>query len=194
MNTQTFTKIILFTIMLTLIGGCVAVGGSAAVTAVAVAHDRRTVGTVVDDNVLEVKISNAVSDDELLKKKVRINVTSVNGTVLLTGEAPTLRLRDRVLEIARSFPHVRQTVNEIRIAGKSSIGSRSNDAWLTSKVKTRLIRTEGIGDASHINVHTAYGVVYLMGIVKRAEGETAADSARLVKGVNRVTKVFEYID
>jgi osmotically-inducible protein OsmY len=175
--------------------GCLAiVGGAAAVTTVIVASDRRTVGTVIDDNLIELKINNGIAKDKELRQNAHINVTSMNGVVLLTGEAPTHSMRDRILTIARNTQEVRQVVNEIRIAAKTSLGSRSNDSWLTTKVKTKLLKTRGITDASRINVHVAYSVVYLMGLVSHQEAEAATNAARTTGGVTRVVKVFEYID
>ncbi len=174
--------------------GCAYLIGGAVVTSIVVAHDRRSLGAVMDDNIIEVKIRDQILIERPVRKQVQINITSVNGIVLLTGETPTTALRDQVLGYARSVPQVRQVINEIRIAGKTSLASRSNDGWVTGKVKSKLLVARGLGDAARINVHTAYGVVYLMGLVTRAEGKAAGNAARTVKGVTRVVKVFEYVD
>lgn len=111
-----------------LLGACtpliVAGGAGAAV----VASDRRTTGAVLDDETIEIKVGSAIAGERELKEQTHINATSLNGMVLLTGEAPTTALRDRVLALTREIPGVRRTVNEIRIAPPSALGDRSRDA------------------------------------------------------------------
>ncbi|MDH3381008.1 MAG: division/outer membrane stress-associated lipid-binding lipoprotein [Gammaproteobacteria bacterium] len=182
-----------FSLLLTvlLLHGCAA-AAVGTVAAVDIASDRRTLGKYVDDNTVELKIRQAIRGDTTLKGKVNISVTSMNGVVLLSGEAPNTALRDRALAYARGFAEVRQVVNEIRLAGKTSWPSRMNDSWITTKVKTRLYKETRI-DANRVKVVTEQGNVYLMGLVTRTEGDSAAGVARTVKGVTRVVKVFEYI-
>jgi osmotically-inducible protein OsmY len=174
--------------------GCFWIATGAAVTAVTVATDRRTVGRVIDDNLIELEIKDKIYQDDALRKAVHIDPTSVNGIVLLTGEASSDTARNDVLRIARDVTEVRQVINEINISGKADIGTRANDTWLLTKVKTKITRESGIAEASRVNVHVAYSVVYLMGVVSRAEGDAAANAARTVGGVSRVVKIFEYID
>lgn len=173
--------------------GCaelIVVGGA---TAAVAAHDRRTVGSFVDDEGIEWKAVAAINSDDKLYKEVHINVTSMNGVVLLTGEAPTAEQRDGVLTAVRSVPAVRRIVNEIRITPPTTLGSRSNDAWITGKVKSKLVGTEGL-DSTRVKVVTENAVVYLLGLVNKKEGELATEAARQVAGVQRVVKLFEYID
>jgi osmotically-inducible protein OsmY len=174
--------------------GCFWVATGAAVTAVTVATDRRTVGRVIDDNIIELEIKDKILQNDALRKDVHIDPTSVNGIVLLTGEAANEAARNEVLRIARGVAEVRQVINEINISGKASIGTRANDAWLLTKVKAKIATDSGITEASRVNVHVAYGVVYLMGVVSHAEGDAAANAARVVDGVRRVVKIFEYVD
>lgn len=173
--------------------GCaplVVVGGAAAVSA---AHDRRTLGAQIDDQAIELKALSAISADKELVEKTHINVASINGVVLLSGQASTSELRDRVLNAARAVPGVRRIVNEISVAAPATLGSRSNDTWLTTKVKTSMLTKANL-DASRVKVVTESAVVYLLGLVTRAEGDLATDAARSVNGVQRVVKLFEYID
>ncbi len=177
-----------------LLSSCVAtMVGAAAVTAVDVVHDRRTVGSYIDDGAIEIKIREFVVRDSDLRTNAHISVTSLNGIVLLTGEAPSVGLRDKITAKAKQVKGVRQVVNEIRIAGKTALFSRANDTWLTSKVKTKLFRETGL-DANRVKVVSEYGNVYLMGLVTRGEGQAATEAARTVGGVVRVVKVFEYTD
>ena len=163
-------------------------------TSIIVAEDRRSVGRFVDDNVVNLEITNRLYRNRELKNQTHIEAMSVNGIVLLTGEAPTTALRDEVLRLVRGVPQVRQVVNEIQIAGKSSLTSRANDSWLYSKIKTKLLSTQGISDTTRIKVRVSKGIVYLMGLVTRAEATAATNAVRTVGGVQRVVKVFEYVD
>jgi osmotically-inducible protein OsmY len=173
--------------------GCAELIVVGSATAAVAAHDRRTVGSFVDDEGIEWKAVAAINADDKLYKEVHINVTSMNGVVLLTGEAPTAEQRDGVLTAVRSVPAVRRIVNEIRITPPTTLGSRSNDAWITGKVKSKLVGTEGL-DSTRVKVVTENAIVYLLGLVNKKEGELATEAARQVAGVQRVVKLFEYID
>ena len=180
-------------LVLMLLQGCVPIiiGGAAA--GAAAAHDRRTLGAIIDDENVELKAGAKIGLDATLKKKVHVNVTSMNGIVLLTGEAQTTEARDQVLEHVRAINGVRRITKELRIAEPSTFGSRSKDSLITSAVKSRLLVTKHISPA-HIKVITEAGVVYLLGLVSRAEGDLAAERATTIDGVTAVVKVFEYLD
>lgn len=173
--------------------GCAPLVVAGAGTAAVVAHDRRTVGAFIDDQAIELRAGSAIKSDEALKRDTHINVTSVNGIVLLSGEAATNALRDQALVKVREVAGVRRVVNEIRIAPSSTLGARTHDTWLTTKVKTRLIHTEGI-DSTRVKVVTENDAVYLMGLLTRAEADIVTEAASAVRGVTRVVKLFEYID
>jgi osmotically-inducible protein OsmY len=117
----------------------------------------------------------------------------MNGIVLLSGEAATLEARDQILTHVRAVNGVRRITNELRIIEPSSFGSRSKDSLITSAVKSRFMVDRNI-DPTRVKVVTEAGAVYLMGLVTRAEGDLAADRAANIEGVERVVKVFEYID
>ena len=179
--------------VITLIQGCAAVLGAGAATGAAVANDRRTVGTMLDDQTIEFKVLDALRSDDDLWQQTHVNGTSVNNIVLLTGEAPTDELRQRIETLVHQIPKVRRVHNEIVIGAPSSLLTRSSDSWITGKVKTNLLTTD-IQEATHIKVVTENGSVYLMGLVTQAEASRATDVARAVGGVQRVVKVFEYLD
>jgi osmotically-inducible protein OsmY len=162
-------------------------------TAVVVAQDRRSVGAQIDDETIEVRARAAISGEPRLKEQTHINVTSFNGIVLLTGEARDGEARDLALAQVRTVPNVRRIVNEIRIAEPSSMGNRSNDTWLTTKVKSKLTGADGL-ESRQVKVVTENAAVYLMGLVSRDEAERASEAARSVGGVERVVRVFEYLD
>lgn len=178
-----------------LLQGCAAALVAGAATGAAVATDRRTTGKMIDDQTLELKAQKLIVEDPQLKDTVRANVTSMNGIVLLTGEATTKSLRDRTLGKVRTVQGIRRINNHIRIAPPAGplTASRTNDKWITSKIKGKQTTTKGVGP-THVKVVTSNSVVYLMGLVKRSEAAVATKVARETKGVTRVVKLFEYTD
>lgn len=177
-----------------LLSGCVAtMVGVAAVTTIDIAHERRTIGAYIDDGAIELQIQQFLLRDEAVRKQTHLNPTSMNGIVLLTGEARIARIKNRVIDYIQQVNGVREVVDESVIAGKTGLISRTNDGWLTTKVKTRLYAETGI-DANRVKVVTEHGTVYLMGLLTRAEADRAVDIVRRVDGVVRVVKVFEYVD
>lgn len=174
--------------------GCTTIAvGTAAIVALDIAHDRRTVGEYIDDGTVELKIRQKLLADPEIRGRAHISVTALNGIVLLTGETPTDDVRTAVLQHTQGHPEIRQVLDEMQLSGKSTWAGRMNDTWITSKVKTRLINETQL-DANRVKVVTEYGNVYLMGLLTEDEGHIAAESARTVGGVSRVIKVFEYIN
>ena len=173
-----------------LLQGCVPVligaGGAMAFTTL---EDRRPTGALLDDEGIELRAGSRIS--ERYADAVHVNATSYNRTVLLTGEVPDARAREDVEKIVRAVPGVRGVSNELEIAGISSLGARTNDSFVTSKVKARFIDA-GKFSAVHAKVITENGVVYLLGIVIEEEANEAAELARTVAGVRKVVKIFEY--
>jgi len=184
---------ILWLFAVTLLPGCAAAVVAGTATGVAVAHDRRTFGSMVDDQTIEMKAGAAIIGNADLRTQSHINITSVNGLVLLTGEANTTEIRDQVLQTVREINGVRRITNEIRITESSRVGSRSKDSLITSAVKSRFLVTRHL-DPTRFKVVTENSTVYLMGIVTRDEGDLAAERAATIDGVERVVKIFEYLD
>lgn len=153
------------------------------------ASDRRTTGIYIEDENIEWKVLARVREDF---PGSHITATSFNRRVLVTGEATSEGTRRQIEEAIRAIPSVREVVNEMQVAGASSLTSRGNDAIITSNVKARMVNN-GKFSPTHVKVVTEAGVVYLMGLVTQAEGEAAVEVARTTSGVNRVVKVFEYV-
>ena len=175
--------------------GVVAAGAAAG----AVAQDRRTPGTYIDDQLIERGMLSAMRKDEALWSRIHVNATSINGRVLLTGEAPGESLRSRIHDVAReagrTIPGIREVQNMIVVAAPSSLLSRSNDSLITSKVKAALFGNRALNlKALHVKVVTERRTVYLMGLLTRDEAEQATEIARRVAGVRRVVKFMEYIE
>ncbi|MFK8067649.1 MAG: BON domain-containing protein [Gammaproteobacteria bacterium] len=167
------------------------VGGAA--TGAVVANDKRTTGTFVEDEAIELKIRSALLGDDSFKNQIHINATSFNTNVLLTGEATTEAIRQQIVAIAKNTEKVSHVFNEIRVAAPSALLARSSDTLLTSNVKTRIL-TDKTVDGTKIKVVTEAGVVYLMGIITREQGTNAAQVASKASGVQRVVKIFQYLD
>lgn len=176
-----------------LLQGCIgaAVVGTAAV-ATKTATDPRTVGTQVDDGTLELRVNNALSKDEQLKKEARIGVTAYQGKVLLTGQAPNTALAEQAKKIALGTEGATEVYNEIRQGEPVGLGTASSDTWITTKVRSQLLGSDQV-KSSNVKVTTENGEVFLLGLVTDAEGKAAADIASRVGGVKHVTTAFTYI-
>ena len=179
----------------TLITGCggIVVGGAA--TGAAVIHDRRSAGTVIDDQGLSWKISDAIFKDKELSDPSHVNVTVYNGAILLTGETPTEDLKIRANATAARLAEGNRIYNELVITSPSSITSRTNDAYITAKVKTVLLEIDDIPsfDPTRVKVTTENSVVFLMGLLTDREATAVTEKARKVSGVKKVVRLFEYI-
>lgn len=186
-----FKLTLLAAMLTTALSACApAVVGGAAAGGV-MAADRRTAGAFVEDEAIEWKARSQIN--EALRGKINVSVTSFNRYVLLTGEAIDEETRNRAAAIAGEIQNVRGVINELIIAGASSFALRSNDALITSKVKAQMLKDTRFA-AQHIKVVTENSVVYLMGLVTRQEAEAAVDVARGVAGVQKVVRVFEYLN
>jgi osmotically-inducible protein OsmY len=172
--------------------GCVPVivAGAAGV-GVMMADDKRTAGTYIEDQNIELKASGQIR--EAYKDGVHADVTSFNQKVLITGEVPNEEIRQKIGEVVRGVENVREVVNELAIAGTTSFTARSDDSLLTAKVKGRIIE-DGTVNPNHVKVVSSKGVVYLMGLLSRKDAEQAAQIASKTNGVLKVVKVFEYTD
>jgi osmotically-inducible protein OsmY len=170
--------------------GAVVVGGAAAA---AVAVDRRTTGTLIEDQSIELKAYDAFANDPSLAQDTHLSVTSFNGWVLLTGQVPTEQQRVWAGKLVRSIEKVRRVYNEVEIAAPSSLKTRTSDSAITASVLAKLFAQTGF-DSTRIKVVTENGTVHLMGLVTHSESDVAVNVARRVSGVKRVVKIFEYID
>lgn len=154
----------------------------------------RSMGAVVDDNSIEtlIKVNLNAADEQL--KKAHINVVSFNGTVLLVGQVPSQDIKNLATRVARtSSSRVKEVYNELEVAGATTFLSRSNDAWLTAKIKTLMLADAEVS-GMRTKVVTENGVVYLMGLLTQEEANTAVNLVSNTKGVTKVVRAFEYIN
>ncbi|HEY5293535.1 MAG TPA: BON domain-containing protein [Burkholderiales bacterium] len=172
--------------------GCVEMAVVGAGAAALASDDRRSVGAQTEDKEIDLRGESRINDR--FGDRAHINVTSFNRNVLLTGEAPDAAAKAQIEMIVRGIPNVRGVVNEIQAAGVSSYTARGNDSYLTSKVKARFVDNGGNFSVNQVKVVTEGSVVYLLGLVTRKEAEAAVEIARTTGGVQKVVRVFEYIE
>jgi len=171
-----------------LLTACAPVIVAGAAGAALVATDRRSTGAQLDDTTIETKIATTVASR--YGDTVHFNVTSYNGIVLLTGEVPDAAIRSDVYALARGTERVRSVHDELVVGPVTDLSARTNDSYITSKVKTRFVESDKFS-ATQVKVVTERSVVYLMGIVTRVEADAAAQIASTTTGVARVVKLFE---
>ena len=174
----------------TLLGGCAVVVGGALVGGALSYNDRRTSGTQIDDETIELKAVSRVN--AVLGERGHVNITSYNRSVLITGEVLVEADRAKVEQTVAGVESVRSTTNELAVGFSSSISTRSSDTILTSKVKAAFLDARDL-QSNAFKVVTERSTVYLLGRVTEREAGRAADVARAVGGVAKVVRVFEVI-
>lgn len=172
--------------------GC-AVATVVAVTAGAsMVADRRTFSKQIDDQSIEFIAHNELNKQKALSNNTNLHVISMNGTVLVIGQAPNSYLRDLAIKTIQDVPDIVTIHNQIRIGSTTAITTQSNDIWLTSKVKSALL-ANGEVNAKDIKVVTENSEVFLLGLVTQKEANIVVEITRNINGVSRVFKAFEYI-
>lgn len=181
----------LISLSLPLLQGCVPAVATGVGAGALMIVDRRPGETYLADEAIEIRSLNRIN--ERFGDKVHVNVTSYNMKVLLTGEVPDAGIKADLEKAIAGVTNVKGITNEVQIAGISSFSARSNDTYITSKVKARFIDANKFR-VNHVKVVTEAGTVYLLGLVTRKEGDDAAEIARTTAGVKKVVRVFEYIE
>jgi osmotically-inducible protein OsmY len=175
------------------LAGCAAIiVGGAVVGGAMVATDRRTSGTQVEDEVIELKAKGRMGEAFPNDAVARINTTSYNRMVLLTGEVPTDTDKTTAEQVVARIDNVQSVVNELRVGPPNTFSEKSKDAFITTKVKASLVDAKDLF-ANSIKVVTHRGVVYLMGRVTEREATRASEVARGVSGVAKVVRVFDIL-
>ncbi|KGJ95305.1 BON domain-containing protein [Colwellia psychrerythraea] len=154
--------------------------------------DRRTFSKQIDDQSIEFVAHNELNKQKALSKNTNLHVVSMNGTVLVIGQAPNSYLRDLAIKTIQDVPDIVTIHNQVRIGSTTAITTQSNDIWLTSKVKSALL-ANGEVNAKDIKVVTENSEVFLLGLVTKQEADIVVEIARNINGVSRVFKAFEYI-
>ncbi len=154
----------------------------------------RTIGSKIDDSLIETKAAvNIAKANPDLDQNSHIVVASYNGVVLLAGQTPRADLKSLAEQSAAAVQRVKRVHNELQVLPPSSALARSNDSWLTTKIKTQML-TDSVIPGSRIKVITENGIVYLLGLVTHQEANLATNKVQSVSGVQKIVKLFEYID
>jgi osmotically-inducible protein OsmY len=164
--------------------------GGAVTGGVLVASDRRTSGTVLEDNAIQLKAGNRIGDN--LGERVHVNVTSYNRQALLTGEVPSEQDKQLVEKVVSGVENLNNVVNELAVLGNSTLTQRANDALVTSRVKANLVDAKDLF-ANSFKITTERGTVYLMGRVTQREANRATEVVTATSGVQRLVRILEII-
>lgn len=195
MKLQTLARHLAFPVLLvsglTSLTACVPlVVGGAMVSGAMVATDRRTPGTVVEDNGIDIKASSRITGN--LGERVHVNVTSYNRQVLLTGEVPSEQDKQLVEKVVSGVENVRNIVNELAVIGNSTLTQRASDTLVSSRVKANLVDAKDL-IASAFKITTERGTVYVMGRVTQREANRATEVITRTSGVQRLVRIFEIV-
>jgi len=167
---------------LVIIGTVAGVGTAVAVT------DRRSTSKLIEDQSVETQITDFIYSHEKIGKKVRVKVTSFNGTVLLTGEAPDEESKNIILEKTNGLRYVEKVIDAIELKPKLSLSDASNDTWLTTKTKSSLMINKSI--ITNTKIVTSNRKIYLMGLVSNKEAKTILDIVNKIEGTTAVIPLF----
>lgn len=153
----------------------------------------RSLGNKIDDQFVEPKVAGEISraHPDLTSPTSHIVVTAYNGVILLAGQTPRAELKERAGQVANQVPGVKKLHNELQVMPPSSGLARSSDALITSKAKTLLLADNQVPSAK-VKVVTENGVVFLMGLVTRAEGAATTRVVQGISGVQKIVQLYQY--
>ena len=159
-------------------------------------HARRSTGTVLNDQSLEIDVINKIYSDPSFGENDHIKVEVHGGVVLLAGETVSEANRSLATKLAEEFRLTERVVNDFQVENRAGIGGQIDNTWLSTKVNSILITENPISgnDATRIKVVSSRNTVYLMGMVTREEGDAVAEVVRNIGGVDKVVKIFDYLD
>jgi osmotically-inducible protein OsmY len=191
-------KIILLAVALPLLHGCFAVIAGGAAVGADTAHDRRAAGTVISDRNIQLTAFDAINrHKELVRDDNSVKIVVYDHVMLLVGQVRSQELKQRAQTTVANIEGIKRIVNEIEVTDEpQGFWRRRQDNTLTARVKTALLDITSMPgfDPTRVNVTTSHHVVYLMGLVSHEEADAVADIARDVGSVEKVVKVFEYVD
>ncbi len=175
------------------LAGCTTVTGVTHRGTIDENYGKRTVGTQVEDQNIETKVGHNLRRTDARLGDARINVDAFNGMVLLTGQVPSQELKEKASDVAQEVRNVREVHNELAVAANLPASQRMADTWLNTRIRTSLAANDRI-ESGRIRVVTENNSVYLMGIVSRAEADRIVEAVTEVGGMQRIIKVFDYLD
>jgi osmotically-inducible protein OsmY len=179
-------------IVLTLVG-CIPTMFVAGAASSAVIYDNRSTKTMIDDRQITFSIQHELDFDQRFIEQAHLSVATFNQIVLLLGQVRDENLRNKAEAVAKAHPKVRVVYNEITVENPISNLAKTNDAWITAKVKAIFLTTLAL-NSSNLKVVTENKVVYLMGLTTRTQAKVAAENASTIAGVKKVVKLMEYLN
>ena len=190
---KVFINIVLMCLCSLMMAGCapVVAGAAVGVAGTVAVYDRQSINGSMNDIDMANVMLKSLQNEPSIRNQCHIELTVYHGTVLLVGQAPTQELKDSAEEIAKTVPGIKRFYNEITISGPTSPLTRTNDTWLTAKVKSKLLATKGL-KSGQVKVLTENSTVFLMGIVSREQADLAVAVTQQISGVIKVVKVFQY--
>lgn len=190
---KTLTRLTLLSFLLIAIAGCTSIVDATSNKPIEPATDKRTPGTVLDDERLEVIVGVNIRKADPALKQSNIDIHSFNGAVLITGQTRSEALKSLATKTTSQLSQVKKVHNELGIKNNLSFTQRTNDTWIASKLKVALIADKQVKN-SKIKTIVEDSVVYFMGFVTPSEGDHIANIASNIRGVREVVKVFEYVN
>jgi osmotically-inducible protein OsmY len=188
------SRLCLYAALAVSLTGCAGLLATGAASGAIAVHDRRTASTVLQDQEIELTAIKRRVDDKSITDNSNISVTSYNRKVLLTGQASSSEISRRFAEMVARIPHVAQVHNEVIIGAEGTWSDAASDTYLTGKVKLALLDVKLDNfDITRVKVVTSKSTVYLMGLLTHQEAEAVTDVVRYVSGVEKVVRLFEYI-
>ena len=175
-----------------LLSGCGSIMSSAGAGPIEEDPGERTVGQQLTDESIETKAKVNINTSDEGYDDAHLSIVSFNGFVLLAGQVPSEALKTLATDVVRKIEGVRRIYNELEIGPATSLGTRSHDTWITTKVKSKLLASSDTPGA-RVKVVTENNVVYLMGLLTEEEADRVSLEAGEVSSAERVVQLFELI-
>ncbi len=186
-----FQKLIVLLLMSFYLTACVPAALGVGTTVGIWLGDHRSSKVIASDHKQALVIEGKIKKDRSIYRTSHISVTVFNQVILLVGQTPTYELHDKILTIVKKTAHVKMIYDEIKIQKPIPTNVRKKDTWLTTKAKMQLYAVPGL-NATNIKVVTENGVVYIMGLISRAQSELAIKNLQKISGIKKIIKLFEY--
>lgn len=189
-------RLLMVAVMLLTLNACALVAVGAIVVTGSAVHDRRSIETVVDDQLLNIAVRDALYGTDAFGNESRIKISVFNGWVLLAGEVVTEDQVEKATSLVGGVTGLVKLFNELAPEPHASLTQASRDRLLSIQAKAAVADIKDMPrfDASRVKITTARGNVYLQGLVTEAEGARVAEQVRYVSGVDRVVVLFEWIE
>ena len=189
---KNFRCYVVMLVLLGMISGCGSIMSSAGAGPIEEDPGERTFGQQMTDESIETKAKVNINAADEGYDAAHLSVVSFNGFVLLVGQVPSEELKTLATDVVRKIEDVRRIYNELEVREATGAGARTNDTWITTRVKSKLLASSDT-PGRRVKVVTENSVVYLMGLLTEAEAERVALKAAEVGSVERVVQLFELI-